>query len=101
MAGQFTADAEVAHRADEAGAEHLLPEAVDRDAGRQRMLRPQEPLREAEAAFRQIGGERREGGGRLGRHRVAALVVLTAEEDVCRWRLPALLHDVRDRAPPL
>ena len=47
-------------RADEAGAEHLLPEAVDRDAGRQRILRPQQPLGEAEPVARQVGRHRRQ-----------------------------------------
>ena len=55
MRRQLAGDAEVAGRAHEAGAEDFLPEAIDRDARRQRMLGPQQPLREAEAILRQIG----------------------------------------------
>ena len=40
MGRQFAGDAEIAAGAHEAGAEHFLPEAIDRDARRQRMLRP-------------------------------------------------------------
>ena len=52
MRGKLAADAEVAGRADQAGAEDLLPEPVDRDAGRQRVLGPEQPLRQAEPVAR-------------------------------------------------
>src|ERR1019366_7646432 len=51
----------------DAVAEHLLPEAVDRDARRQRMAGLDEPLGETEAVARQLarhgGQDFRRGGG--------------------------------------
>ena len=41
MRRQLARDAKIAARPHEARAEQLLPEAIDRDAGRQRMLGPQ------------------------------------------------------------
>ncbi len=73
VAGQIAGDAEVAAAADQAVAEKLLPEPVDRDPRRQGMLRAQQPLRETEAVVRQIGGHGWQGFRRAGLHLVAAL----------------------------
>ena len=86
-------------RPHEARAEHLLPEAIDRHARRQRMLGPQQPLGEAEpvlAAARRASAAGT--SGVPGATCVAPLVVLAAEEHVRHRRLAALLHHVGDRA---
>ena len=57
--GKLAGDAEVAGRAHQAAAENLLPEAVDDDAGGQRMLGPDEPLRQAEP----VSGQARPASG--------------------------------------
>ena len=97
--GQLAGDAEVAAGAHEPGAEHLLPEAVHRHPGRQRMLRPQEPLGEAEPVL--AAGSAGNGGrmaGVSGLHLVPPLVVLAAVEDEGLRHLGLLVHHVGDRA---
>ena len=83
MRRQLAADAEVAGGADQARAEHFLPEAIDGDARRQRMIGAQQPLGEAQAdccgKSAGIGGS---DGGRCGHDLVAALVVFAAEQDI-------------------
>ena len=78
MRRRFAGDAEVVGGLDEAGAEHFLPEAVDRDAGRQRVALVEEPLREAEAVPRE-GCRHRRQGGRDGR-----LYLFFAADRTCR-----------------
>ena len=101
MRRQLARDAEVAAGAHDARAEHLLPEAVDGDARRQRMLRPQQPLGEAEPVARQVRRHRRQGVRRRRLHLVAALVVLAAEQHVRLRLFGTFLHDVGDGAARL
>ncbi len=100
MRRQLAGDAEVAGGAHQAGAEDLLPEAVDRHAGGQGMLGPDQPSCQPEPVPGQVGRHGRQGVGRVGLHRVAALVVLAAVEQIRHRRLGALVHHVRQRAPP-
>src|SRR5262249_11902226 len=96
VARQFSRDAEATAGLNDALAEYLLPKTIDGDA-----RRPREPLREAEAIARQIGGHWRQYGGRVGFHLVATLVIFAAEEYV-GYRLGlALAHDVGDGAARL
>ena len=80
MRGKLAADSEVAGGAHQPRAEDLLPEAVDHHAGRQRMLGPDQPLRQAKPVLGQVGRHRRQCVGRVRLDRVAALVVLAAVE---------------------
>ena len=57
VGGGVALHAKVARRADEAGAEELLPETVHGDAGGERILRIDDPVGEIEA-----GGSRGSGG---------------------------------------
>src|SRR5262245_20722735 len=101
MRWQLAADAEVAGRSHNASAEHFLPEAVDGDAGRERMIGPHEPLREAEPVLRRIGWHRRHDLRRERLYLIAALAVLAAEKDEGeRFALP-FLHHMRDGAARL
>ena len=71
---------------------NLLPEAVDGDARRQRLVGPQQPFGEAEAvsaANRPASAARR--CGVAGLHLVAALVVFAAIQHVGHRRFGALL----------
>ena len=97
MRGKLAGDAEVAGGAHQAVAEDLLPEAVDHDAGGQRMLGPDQPLRQAEPVLGQVGRHGGKGVGRIRLDRVAALVVLAAVEQVRHRRLGSLVHHVRVR----
>ena len=80
MAGQFSLRAEVVARFDEARAEQLLPEAIDGDAGSERMLGRDEPVGEVEPGgatafnrqFREDRGDARLDG-------VARFIVLAAK----------------------
>ena len=101
MAGQFAADAEVSGGAHEAGAEEFLPKTVHLHAGGERMLGAQQPLGKAHAIARQVGGHRRQAGGRGGLHGVAALIVFPAGKDVGHRRLALLVHDVGDGSAAL
>ena len=85
--GKLAADSEVAGRAHQPRAEDLLPEPVDHDAGGQRMLGPDQPLRQAEPVLGQVGRHGRKRVGRIRLDRVAALVVLAAVEQVRHRRL--------------
>src|SRR6266480_139798 len=62
----ITVEAEVVRRTDKASAEMIVPDAVDQDASRERIVRAGDPLGELEAAlaFRRI---RREAEIRRGR----------------------------------
>ena len=82
--GRLAAEAEVAGRADEAGAEVVQPDAVDQHAGRQRVLRvgdgagqPQAAAAVAEGAAILAGDHFEE----LPRHRLAGAVRVAAAED--------------------
>ena len=81
VARPFAEFAEVARRADDAFAEMVLPDAVDHDAGRQRVVRPRQPFGQLQAAaarrdrllvrrrpgFPGSGAARDRPGGRSGR----------------------------------
>jgi hypothetical protein len=101
VAGQLAADAEVARRAHEARAEDLLPEAVDGDARRERVLGREQPARKAEAIAGGVFRHGRQGVGRVGVDRVAPFVVFPAEEDIGHRGLVPLAHHMRDSAPRL
>ena len=96
MAGCVAGDAEIPAGPHQAVAEHLLPEAIHRDAGRQRVLRTEQPLRKAQAVVRQIGRHRRQRMRRFGLHLVAPLVVVAAVQNVRRRLFRLLLHHVGD-----
>ena len=55
MAREFALDAELLAGADESGAEELLPEPIGDDAGGERVLGADEPLRERQAVGRTGG----------------------------------------------
>ena len=71
----------VAH---EAAAEVHAPDAIDDDAGRERVLAIGEPAGEAEAIARLVRGERRQAARRLARDDVARRVVGAARQQVRR-----------------
>ena len=48
VGGEFAGDAEVAGASDQAGAEDVLPEAIDGDAGGERVVGVEQPSGEAE-----------------------------------------------------
>ena len=85
----------------EAGAKHFAPEAIHGDARGERMLGPQQPLREAQAIVRQVGGEGRQHRGSARRHLILALIVLAAIENERDRRFGLLLHHVAGRAAGL
>ena len=97
MRGQLAGDAKIAGGAHQAVAKHLLPEAVNHNAGGQRMLGSHQPLRQAEPVPGQVGRHQRKRSGRPRLDRVAAFVVLAAVEQVCHRWLGAFVHDVRRR----
>ena len=99
MRGKLAADPEVSRRADQAGPEDFLPEPVDRHPGGQRMLGPEQPPGKAQPVAGQVAGHRGQHVGRVGLHRVAALVVFAAVEDIGHGRLGPLLHHVGDGSP--
>ena len=103
---------EVVERADDAGAEVVLPHAIDHDARRERMLRLDQPTGEREASARRFRAgprrrhdERRLAVGEHGRHTGAdepgRLQVIAAPIDVRRARRAAIPQgaDARDRLP--
>ena len=94
MRGRFALGAEVIHRAHETFAEALLPEAIHRHARGQRILRRDDPAREAEPIARCRFEPRSNGCGHAGRHGLPWLVVLAAREDV---RGPGFLHLLHDQ----
>ena len=98
MRGQLAGDAEIAAGADEAGAVELLPETIDGDAGHERMLGTEQPLREAEAILGQFIRQGGKGGGSERFHFVAALVVFTAVQDEGDGLRRLLVHHVGDGA---
>ena len=71
--------------------EDLRPEAVDVDAGRERMVRLGQPPRQPQAVGGRPFGQRREDRGDGGADLVALLVVLAADEDVREGLLALLL----------
>ena len=93
--GQLALGAEVLGGLDEPGAEEHLPDAVDRHAGRQRVVGIDEPRREAEP----VAAARRSAAAAAGRHagRTFApwLVVLAADQHVRLARRRHLLHHHR------
>ena len=94
LTGDFPVDAEILGGLHQPGAEDLLPEAVHRHAGGERMLGPQQPLGETEAVPRQLGRHGRKERGRRRLDFFPPLVVIAAEEHVGLGRLGALLHHV-------
>ena len=67
MRRQFAGDAEIAGRPHEAGAEHFLPESIDGDARRERILGPQQPLAPGRAdCCGRSAGKGGSSGGRAG-----------------------------------
>ena len=89
MGGQIAAEAEVAGGGDEAGAEVVHPDAVDEDAGGERVVGVDEGLGEFEAAGAVGKGllvAAAEAGEGAGRGECAGVVGVAAEEDVGGFR---------------
>ncbi len=99
MRGEFATDAEVSRRAYQPGPEDLLPEAIDCDPGRQRMLGSKQPQCKAQPVPGEGGGHRGQDVRRVGLHLVAPLVVLAAIKNIGHRRLAPFLHHMRDGAP--
>src|SRR5436190_11146375 len=89
--------AEVAEAANDAVAEYLRPEAIDRDARRERMLGADEPARQAEAIGGAVCGRQHRGDAALDALRLALEVA--ALQDMSQPRCRHLLRHqrVRDR----
>ena len=95
-------DAEFSHGGNEALSEDLRPEAVDVDAGGERMVRIGQPLRQPQAVGGGPLGQRGEGRRDGGLDLVSLLVVLAAYEDVREGFLALLLlGDERHLGPGL
>ncbi len=84
--------AEVLHRADDAVAELLVPEAVDVDPGRQRVVLVEQPFGQAEAVARQVLGPGQHTGDGLGLHRLSRLVVEAVVQHERGARRGLILH---------
>src|SRR5262249_14998388 len=82
MAGWLTLSAEVVARRHQARAEALLPEAIDRDASRKRILRSEQPLGEAESVLAGARRQRRQEAWRVALDLRTLLIVLAALEHV-------------------
>jgi hypothetical protein len=86
MRGACADEAEVARRADEAGAEVVMPETVHGDAGGERLGFTREPFRKRSAALRlgRVGGklETTEHRKSTGADGIARLLRITAREDM-------------------
>ncbi len=95
MRGGLAGHAEVPCGPDQPGAEHLLPEPVDGDAGRERVLGAEQPLSQAKPIAREIRRHRWERGGSRRRNLVASLIVIAPEQDVGHRLFAALVHHVR------
>ena len=52
MAGRLSTRTKIVDRADQAGAEKMMPDPVDHDSGQQAVLRVDEPLGQLQAAAR-------------------------------------------------
>ena len=96
MRGELAADSKIAGGAHQPRAEDLLPKPVDRDAGRQRILGPNQPLGQPEPVLGQLSRHGRQHIGRVRLDRALSLVVLAAVEQIGHRRLGALVHDMRD-----
>ena len=97
MAGRLALRAEVLGRLDDARAEDLEPEPVDGHAGRQRVVRRDQPLGQPQPVERRARRQRRQERGRRPADLVAPLVVLAALEDVGRLGLARLLAEDQGR----
>ena len=95
MAGGFSLDAKVFRRFNKSRAEEHSPPAIHRHAGRQRMRRLQEPLRQSQSVPRGIGRQRREHIRNPGFDRFTRLIVLPANEDLRCSGLRKLGHHHR------
>ena len=84
MRGQFAPGAEILRRADEAGAEHELPVAVDGDPGREGMVVPQQPAGQGEPIPRRVGRERRKHRRHAPLHQSTRLQEVAPREQVRR-----------------
>ena len=98
MARIFGPHAEVLTRRDDADAEELLPEPIDEDARRERVVGACDPLRQSEAVVGVACRHRAERGGQARRHGFAGMIVLAANQDIAGARLGHLVHyhDGRD-----
>ena len=95
MTRRIALRAEILAAAHQTRAEELLPVAVHRHAGGERILAAHQPAREAEPVRWQIGRRFRQ-HGRSGRgDPLAGLVIRAAHEDESRARLLLLLHHQR------
>ena len=90
--GGVALTSEILRCLDESLAEHRPPKAIDGDSRREWRRRTRQPLRQSKSIARQFGGEQLK---RRRRHRedsFQSLVVLSALEDVRRFRIGELLH---------
>jgi len=101
VAGELAGEAQVAAGGDEARSKELLPEPVDRDAGGERVVRLEQPLRQSEAARGPLTRHGREERGRARLDRVLTTVVLPAVQHVGHGRPVGLGEDVGGRAARL
>src|SRR5262245_29870265 len=85
MTRTFALTAEVIERRRQPAAEEMMPDAVDRDSGRERIVRSGEPLRQLQAAalFRVDNGRLSQADRRqeAARDRVAAVFRISATTD--------------------
>ncbi len=91
MAGRLALGAEILGRLDDARAEDLEPEAVDRHPGRQGVVGGDQPLGQAQAVDRRARGKRRQERGHGPADLLASLVVLAPLEQERRLGLAGLL----------
>src|SRR5690349_4730658 len=95
MRRSFAVSAEVLGRRDEPDPKVLLPETIDDDARRERMVFMQEPSRERQAIGRRGRRQRRQHAGCVGLHDRSALIVLAAYQEMHVSRFALLLQNER------
>ena len=99
MRGPTPRDAKVTGRLHEARAKKTLPHAIRGHAGRERILRVDQPTREREAVARGVSRERRQHRRRRRGNFLAELRILTPREHVSEsLGVFFLLHDQRHTA---